>query len=56
MPFLKIYVHFVWSTKNKTSSLAIKEVRKTIWNHIRANANKNGIYIDLMDISITIIA
>jgi putative transposase len=49
MPFLKVYVHFVWSTKNKISYLAIKEVRKIIWNHIRANANKNGIRVDFIN-------
>jgi putative transposase len=49
MPFLKIYVHFVWSTKNKISFLAIKEVRKIIWNHIRANAKKNGIRVDFIN-------
>ena len=49
MPFLKIYVHFVWSTKNKISYLAIKEVRKIIWNHIRDNANKNGIRVDFIN-------
>jgi putative transposase len=49
MPFLKIYVHFVWNTKNKISYLAIKEVRKIIWNHIRDNANKNGIRVDFIN-------
>lgn len=49
MPFLKVYVHFVWSTNNKISCLAIKEVRKIIWNHIRANANKNGIRVDFIN-------
>jgi REP element-mobilizing transposase RayT len=49
MPFLKIYIQFVWSTKNKISFLAIKEVRKIIWNHIRANANKDGIRLDFIN-------
>jgi putative transposase len=49
MPFLKVYVHFAWSTKNKISSLAIKEVRKIIWNHIKTSANKNGIRVDFID-------
>ena len=49
MPFLKIYVHFVWNTKNKISLLAIKEVRKIIWNHIRKNAHKNGIRVDFIN-------
>jgi REP element-mobilizing transposase RayT len=49
VPFLKIYVHFVWNTKNKISFLAIKEVRKIIWNHIRENAHKNGIRVDFIN-------
>lgn len=49
MPFIKIYVEFVWSTKNKISFLAIKEIRKTIWNHIRENAHKKGIRVDFIN-------
>jgi REP element-mobilizing transposase RayT len=49
MPFLKVYVHFAWNTKNKISSLAIKEVRKIIWNHIKTRANKNGIRVDFIN-------
>lgn len=49
MPFLKVYVHFAWSTKNKISSLAIKEVRKIIWNHIKTNASENGIRVDFIN-------
>lgn len=49
MPFLKVYVHFAWNTKNKISSLAIKEVRKIIWNDIKTSANKNGIRIDFIN-------
>ncbi len=49
MPFIKVYIRFVWDTKNKISFLAIKEVRKIIWNHIRTNANKNGIRLDFIN-------
>lgn len=49
MPFLKVYVHFVWNTKKKISFLAIKEVRKIIWDHIRTNAKKNGIRVDFIN-------
>lgn len=49
MPFIKVYVHFVWAAKNKISYLAIKEVRKIIWNHIRANACKDGIRLDFIN-------
>ena len=49
MPFIKIYVQFVWITKNKIPFLAIKEIRKTIWNHIRENTHKKGIRIDFIN-------
>lgn len=49
MPFIKIYIQFVWSTKNKISFLALKEVRKIIWNHIRTNADKDGIRLDFIN-------
>jgi len=49
MPFLKMHTQFVWSTKNKIPFLAIKEVRKIIWNHIRENANKDGIRLDFIN-------
>jgi REP element-mobilizing transposase RayT len=49
MPFIKVYIHFVWNTKTKISFLAIKQVRKIIWNHIRANAKKNGIRVDFIN-------
>lgn len=49
MPYLKVYVHFTWSTKSKISFLAIKEVRKIIWSDIRTNAKKNSIDVDFID-------
>lgn len=49
MLFIKIYIHFVWNTKNKLSFLATKEIRKTIWNHIRESADKKGIRVDYIN-------
>jgi REP element-mobilizing transposase RayT len=49
MPFIKVYIHFVWNTKNRISFLAIKEIRKIIWNHIRENAHKKGIQVDFIN-------
>ena len=49
MPFIKVYIHFVWNTKKKLSFLAIKEIRKTVWNHIRENGHKKGIRIDFIN-------
>lgn len=49
MLFIKVYIHFVWNTKSKLSFLATKEIRKTIWNHIRETAYANGIRVDYIN-------
>ena len=48
MPFVKVYIHFVWSTKNRESLLETKEIRDKVWFHIRGNAMKKGIFIDFV--------
>lgn len=48
MPFIKVYIHFVWSTKNRQPFLATKELRIKMWNHIRENAKEKGIFIDFI--------
>jgi REP element-mobilizing transposase RayT len=49
MPFIKVYIHFVWSTKNRIQFLDTKELRQLVWNHIRKNAKKKGIHIDFIN-------
>jgi putative transposase len=49
MPFVKVYIHFVWSTKNRYPFLETKELRLTVWNHIKENAKEKGIYIDFIN-------
>jgi len=49
MPFVKVYIHFVWSTKNREPFLATKEMREKVWQHIRENAVTKGIYIDFIN-------
>lgn len=49
MPFVKVYIHFVWSTKNRMPFLATREMRQKVWNHIRENARKKGIFIDFVN-------
>jgi putative transposase len=48
MPFVKVYIHFVWSTKNRYPYLNSKELRLKVWNHMRENARKKGIFIDFV--------
>jgi len=48
MPFIKVYIHFVWSTKNREPFLDSKELRLKVWDHIRENAKSKGIYLDFV--------
>ncbi len=48
MPFVKVWIHFVWSTKNREPYLR-DEIRQTVFQHIRENAQKKGIYLDLIN-------
>lgn len=49
MPYIKVYIHFVWSTKNWVPFLGTKELRQMVWKHIRENAKDKGIYIDYVN-------
>ena len=49
MPFVKVYIHFVWSTKNRMPLLETKEIRDKVWFHVRENAIKKGIFIDFVN-------
>jgi putative transposase len=48
MPHVKVYLHFVWSTKNRQNLLSTFELRDKVWQHIRENAKQKGIYIDFI--------
>lgn len=49
MPFIKVYIHAVWSTKNRQTFLSTKEIRQKVWQHIRENAKRKGIFIDFVN-------
>jgi len=49
MPFVKVYIHFVFCTKNREPFLSSKELRQKVWQHIRENAIKKSIYIDFIN-------
>ena len=49
MSFIKVYIHFVWSTKNRKPILNTKGLRKQVWQHIRENAIEKGIFIDFIN-------
>lgn len=46
MPVVKVYIHFIWSTKNREPFLESFELRKRVWYHIKENATRKGIFID----------
>lgn len=47
MGYIKVYVHFVWTTKDRKPILS-KEIRETVFSHIRENARDKGIFIDFI--------
>ena len=49
MPIIKVYIHFVWSTKNREPFLNSVELREKVWGHIKENARKKDIYIDTIN-------
>ncbi len=49
MSLIKVYIHFVWSTKNREPFLNTPELRKQVWSHIRENCKQKGIFIDYIN-------
>lgn len=48
MPFVKVWIHFVWSTKNR-QPLLNDSIRKRVFQHIRENAKAKGIFLDYIN-------
>jgi putative transposase len=48
MPFVKVWIHFVWSTKNREPFLT-NEIRQQVLSHIQENAKEKHIYIDTIN-------
>lgn len=46
MSWIRIWVHLVFTTKNNDPLMTSKEVRKTIFQHIKKNAESKDIWID----------
>jgi putative transposase len=45
MPYVRIWIHFVWATKNRVECLN-ESIRTSLYEHIKSNASEKGIYID----------
>ncbi|HNY01860.1 MAG TPA: IS200/IS605 family transposase [Bacteroidales bacterium] len=48
MGYIKIWVHLVWTTKNR-KPLLNDSIRGIIFDHIRKNAMEKGIYLDFIN-------
>ena len=49
MPYIKVCIHFVWSTKNRFPYLNTIDLRKSMWKHIKENAAKKEIFVDFVN-------
>ena len=45
MPSIKVYLHFVWTTKIRIPFLYHRDIRKKVWQHIADYAKTKGIHI-----------
>ncbi len=48
MPFVKIWLHCVWGTKNRIHLLT-PEKKLEVFEHIKSNAKSKGIHIDFIN-------
>lgn len=48
MPFIDIYVHFVWATKNRVPFLENGALRREVWRHIHSHGREQGIHVDFV--------
>jgi len=48
MGYIKIWIHLVWTTKNREPLLS-KEIRHSLFEHIRENAKSKDIFIDFIN-------
>ncbi|HSL89314.1 MAG TPA: IS200/IS605 family transposase, partial [Ignavibacteriaceae bacterium] len=49
MPFINIYLHVIWSTKNR-SKIITRELKPILIEHIKSNALLKGIFIDRINL------
>ncbi len=49
MPFVKVHLHLVWTTKNRIPFLSTPELRQKVWTHIRENSREKGLFVDFVN-------
>lgn len=48
MPYVRIWIHLIWGTKNREPMIA-KELRPKLLAHIKQNAYEKKIYLDTLN-------
>ncbi|ROI06342.1 MULTISPECIES: IS200/IS605 family transposase [unclassified Chryseobacterium] len=49
MSFIKIYIHLVFSTRNRTPFLNTLDLRIKVWKHIKEYATEKGIFLEMVN-------
>lgn len=49
MSWVRVYIHLVFSTKNREPFLNSLELRKRVFQHIKQNAEEKGIWLDCIN-------
>lgn len=49
MPYIRVNIHLVWSTKNRIPYLDTPQFRQEVWNHIFKNGREKGIFIECIN-------
>jgi REP element-mobilizing transposase RayT len=48
MPFVRIWIHIIWSTKNR-EPLIVSDLKPKLLEHLKANAKEKNIWIDTIN-------
>lgn len=48
MPYIQVYIHLVWTTKERFPFLNSLEAREKVWKHIKENAARKSIFLDFV--------
>ncbi|MBL3547470.1 MULTISPECIES: IS200/IS605 family transposase [Chryseobacterium] len=49
MSFIKIFIHLVFSTKNRAPFLNTFDIRIKVWKHIKEYTTEKGIFLDVVN-------
>ena len=49
MSWVRVYIHMVFSTKNRVPLLSSSELRKDVFRHIKVNAAEKNIWLDCVN-------